>query len=1019
MTRVVLLFAVLMMTAGSIYAGAVPPEDLQDLRWRLLGPLRAGWSTCAEGVPDEPDTFYFGGADGGVWRTTDAGLTWNPISDSAPFSSVETLAIAPGTHRTIYVGSGQITARYDVMDGTGIFKTEDDGRTWTSLGLADSRHIGRILVDPRDPKTVLVAAMGHVFGPNPERGVFRSEDGGATWKKTLFVDENTGAVDLALDPAAPDVVYAAMWQFRLFPWLSYFMPDAGSHSGIWKSTDAGRTWSPTSRKGLPDGALSRIGLAVAAGTKGMRVYASVKAARDEASGFFRSDDGGDSWQLMNNDSALASTYFGRVTSDPQMTDVVYVTGVAVRRSKDGGKTFDIPKGTPGGDDYHFLWINSRHPDHMVLASDQGTAVSVNGGKTWSPWYNQATGQFYRLAADNRFPYWVYSGQQDSGTVRVATRSNYGQLTFRDWQSVGGDERDNEIPDPDNPDIVYGSGLGGYASRWDANTGRVTNISPWPASSYGQRPTSVKYRYGWITPMALSPRPSHALYQGAQVLFRSLDKGQSWEVISPDLTGADQNAKDCESNNVPINRATTCGYGVIHAIAPSPAVDGLIWVGADNGRLQLTRDDGKTWTNVTPPAVSDWSKIASIDASPTDPATAYVAVDRRRMDDPKPYLYRTHDYGQTWTLITGGIPENSTANVVRQDPARAGLLYAGTRTGVFVSFDDGAQWQPLQLNLPRTGVNDLLAHDRDLIAATQGRALWVLDDVTPLRRIDAATIGKTVLLAPPAPAYRLSPNENRDTPLPPEVPATPNPPIGAVIDYFLSSAPSAPVVLEILDDRGVVVRKFQSDDKPVRTNAEHEFADLWLQPLPVLPARIGHNRFVWDLLCERPQSPKYEYSIAAVPGEDTPALPQGMPVLPGAYTVRLTVEGTSLSQPLEVRLDPRSKSTPQDLQAQFTFYGDVIRALAANAEKYQKATAQDAELAKISNAATTSKNGKEILAAKEKRKLLARVTGAVDALFALAVSLEKADGPPTAPQRALYAESIAFLATAKYPANTRR
>lgn len=993
--------------AGVVLAESFPPQTLQDLRWRLLGPLRGGWSTCAEGVPDEPDTFYFGAADGGVWRTSDAGLAWTSLADSAPFSSVETLAIAPGNPRTIYVGSGQVTTRYDVMDGTGVYKTEDEGKTWISLGLADSSHIGRILIDPRDPKVILVAALGHLFGSNPERGVFRSADGGTTWEKVLFVNEDTGAVDLASDPATPDILYAALWQVRLHPWQSYFMTDDGPGSGIWKSTDGGKTWSQASRKGLPDGRLSRIGLAVAPGTNGQRVYASVRAAIDP--GFYRSDDGGASWQLANSDDALASTYFGRVTPDPTNPDKVYVVGVAVRRSQDGAKTFDVFKGSPGGDDYHFLWINPVHPDHMIVASDQGSAVTVNGGKTWSPWYNQATGQFYHLAADGRFPYWVYSGQQDSGTVGVATRSDYGQLTFRDWHPVGGDERDFDIPDPEDPNIVYGSGLGGRLSKWDANNGRVTNISPWPFSSYALRPTTVKYRYSWITPIAVS---THSIYQGAQVLFRSLDKGQSWQIISPDLSGADPNAKDCDGD-IPANRATSCGYGVIWSIAPSPVADGLIWIGTDNGRIQVTRDAGVHWQNVTPSEIADWSKIAMIDASASDATTAYVAVDRHRLDDLNPYVYRTHDYGQTWTSISNGLPAGSWVNVVRQDPHRPGLLYAGTRTGVFISFDDGDHWQPLQLNLPRTGVNDLLVHDKDLIAATQGRSLWVLDDVTPLRQMNADIAFKPVL-AQPAGAVRLSPNENRDTPLPPEIPATPNPPTGAVIDYFLNRPPAGPVALEILDEKGEVIRRFSSADKPERTDAEHEFADFWLQPLPVLPARAGHNRFVWDLLYERPKAPQYEYSIAAVPGQDTPALPQGMPALPGTYAARLTVDGRTLVQSFIVERDPRSSATAQDLQAQLAFYREVTGTLATYVDPYRKVKALDTDLEKITSGKTKSKSPKALKSAMDQRRQLSRFLAAVDALNALAVDLEKADGPPTAPQHALYEESVAFLKAARVP-----
>ncbi len=996
MKNVVQLLTILyiFVLGASILTGQ---DATPDLRWRLLGPLRAGWSTIAEGIPEQPDTFYFGAADGGVWKTPDSGLTWQALADRAPFSSVGALAIIPGNPPVIYAGSGQVQTRYDIMDGTGVYKSEDDGNTWISLGLTDTRHIGRILIDSRDPNVLLVAALGHLFGPNKERGVFRSEDGGRNWKSVLFVDENTGAVDLASDPAFPNIVYAAMWQVRLYPWQSYFKPEVGPGSGIWRSSDGGKTWSQTSRKGLPDVPLSRIGLAVARNTNGNRVYASVFATK--GTGLYRSDDGGASWQLMKADDALASTYMNRVTADPKNADVLYVMGRSVQRSEDGGKTFTMIKGAPGGDDYHFMWINPKLPDHMILASDQGTTISVNNGKTWSTWYNQATGQFYRLGADNRFPYWIYSAQQDSGTVGIASRSDYGQLTFRDWHPVGGDERDFDLPDPDDPDIIYGSGLGGRLSKWNARNGRVSNVSPWPYSSYAKQPTTVKYRYTWITPIAISPHSPHALYQGAQVLFRSLDKGQSWEIISSDLSGADSNATNCEGD-MTIDRATACGYGVIFSIAPSPREKDQIWIGTDNGRILLTRDDGKKWTNVTPEAISDWSKIASIDASPTDPATAYVAVDRHRLDDRHPYIYRTRDYGKTWTAIAGGIPEDSWVNVARQDPVKAGLLYAGTRTGVFASFDDGAHWKPWQLNLPRTGVNDLLIHDRDLIAATQGRALWIFDDVTPLRNGDPTVAVQTTMLAPPAPAIRLSQNENRDTPLPPEVPTTANPPAGAVIDYFLP-ATATPVVLEILDSKGELIRKFRSDDKPERPKATRYFSELWQQKLSVLPAHAGHNRFVWDMRYTRPKSPEYEYSIAAVPGQDTPALPQGMLVVPDRYTLRLIDGDKTITQTLIVERDPRSTAIVADMQAQLAFYREVSKTLADVSDKYDAAKVLDLKLEAI--IAEKARKQKEIEDAQSKRKEISKFVDAVDALIALATDLEGADGPPTTPQRNLYAE----------------
>ena len=945
----------------------------QDLSWRLLGPLRAGWSTCAVGVPDEPNVFYFGGADGGAWKTTDAGTTWQPISDKAPFSSVGALAIAPGNPRQIYAGSGQVHARYDIMDGSGVYVTNDEGRTWRPLGLKGTRHIGSILVDPRDSNVLLVGALGHVFGAHPERGVFRSDDGGLTWNRVLFVNETTGAVDLARDPARPDVVYAALWELNLKPWLSYFQPEIGKSSGIWKSTDAGKTWIETSRNGLP-AMMGRIGLGVASGTDGQRVYAAIDASNG---GLYRTDNGGASWQQMSTDTSLAGSYMNRITTDPKNADVLYIMGQSLRRSVDGGKTISIIKGSPGGDDYHFYWINPENPNYSILASDQGTTITVNGGKSWTPWYNQATGQFYRLAADNRFPYRVYAGQQDNGSVSITTRSDYGQITFRDWHPVGADERDHNIPDPQDPNIVFGSGLGGKLSRWDARTGRVANVSPWPVSSYAARPHTVKYRYSWITPIAISRLAPFAIYQGAQVLFRSTNKGRSWDIISQDLTGQDPNAKNCEGD-VPISRATECGYGTIYSIGSSPITNGLVWIGTDNGRVMLTRDDGKTWSNVTPQGVTDWSRIVSVEPSAHDPATAYIAANRERLDDHRPYAYRTHDYGKTWTSITAGMRDDSAVNVVRHDPERAGLLFAGMRQGVLVSFDEGNNWESLQLNLPTSGINDLLVHQKDLVAATQGRALWILDDITPLRHMPANNPAPA--LVPPAPAIRVSQNENRDTPLPPEFPTTPNPTTGVTIDYFL--AKDSFTKLEILNASGEVIRTFQSNDSPRRPSSTRYFSEFWLHPPVMLPAHMGHNRFVWDLRHTRPTAPEYEYSIGAVPGRDTPLLPQGIQVLPGQYTARLTVDGATFSQPIVVLPDPRVDYNREDLESQVNFYNEVAGKLADVTRTRQSLMKNDPQL--------ESEEG-------------TRITEIVSALTSLLEDLEGSDGPPTAKQRALLKE----------------
>ncbi|MFI4970067.1 MAG: WD40/YVTN/BNR-like repeat-containing protein, partial [Lysobacterales bacterium] len=643
-------------------AQAVPDAQLAGLEWRLLGPFRGGWGTMATGIPDQPDTFYFGAAGGGVWKTNDAGATWQSRSDGLDAAPIGAIAIAPSNPNVIYAGSGHPEPRYDIAAGDGLYKSTDGGAHWSHAGLAATRHIGAILVDAKNPDTVLVGALGHIFGPNPERGVFRSIDGGRSWTRTLFVDDSTGVVDLAADPAQPNLVFAAAWTARNWPWLSYFTPIVGAGSAIYKSADGGVTWQRLGGEGWPAGELGRIGLGVThLGNGATRIYASIDSA--DHGGLYRSDDGGGHWQRVNDAKAVSTWYESRLTVAPDDPDTLYTVGQSIHKSSDAGKTFTIIKGAPGGDDYHHLWINPKNPQRMITASDQGTVVSVDGGRHWSDWYNQPTGQFYHLAADNRFPYWIYSGQQDSGTVGIASRSDYGAISFRDWHPVGGDERDYDLPDPDDANIVYGSGLGGRISRWDSRTGEVQNVSPWPVSSYGARGTEVKYRYTWFTPIAFSAQAPYALYSGSQVLFRSLDKGRHWDVISPDLTGKRDDAQHCDGD-VPVGHASVCGYGVIFSIAPSPHANDEIWIGTDNGRVQLTRDGGRSWNDVTPKSVSDWAKISSLDVSALDAGTAYAAVDNHRQDDFRPRILRTHDYGRTWSAITNGLPDGHFVSVVR-------------------------------------------------------------------------------------------------------------------------------------------------------------------------------------------------------------------------------------------------------------------------------------------------------------------------------------------------------------------
>jgi photosystem II stability/assembly factor-like uncharacterized protein len=946
------------------------------MQWRLVGPFRGGWSTMAVGVPSEPNTFYFGGADGGIWKTQDAGLTWKPQFQHGDSLSIGALAVAPSNPNILYIGTGQPEqSRYDTVDGAGVFRSDDSGKTWRLLGLSDTRHIGRIWVDPRDADVVVVAALGHIFGPNEERGVFRSEDGGKHWKKVLFVDDNTGAIDLAADPAQPDVMFAATWQGREWPWFAYYIPQQGPGSGIWKSLDGGKTWNKLTGNGLPDGSLGRIGLAVAPGTADQRVYALIESADDKQTALYRSDDGGSSWKSMGH-SKLVSGYFDRIAVDPKNPDLLYVMNRSVARSEDGGKTFSWFKGAPGGDDYHFMWINPDDDSHMVVASDQGTSVSIDGGKSWSSWYDQPTGQFYHVTTDNRFPYHIYSGQQDSGTVEEESASDYGELTFRDWNSVGGDERSYVFPDNGDPNIVYVGGLGGHISRFDKRTGQVQNISAWPITGYGRRPTTVKYRYNWFYPVVADPHKAHTLYLGAQYVFKSEDEGMHWKIISPDLTGADKNspdAKGCDGNNLALAQAKACGYGVIFSIAPSLKDAKVIWTGADDGVVELTRDGGKHWDDVTPKDMPPYGRVNQVEASPTDPATAYVAVDIHRQDIFKPYAFRTHDYGKTWTPIGEGLPASEFIYVVRQDLQNPRLLYAGTNRGVYVSFDDGDAWQPLQANLPAVRVRDLALHGDDLIAATHGRALWVLDDVTPLRQAADAALDKGAILFKPAVAVRVRRNENKDTPLPPEEPAGENPPEGAIIDYWLAPDMKGPVTLTIHDSKGQLVRQYASDAPAANLNTDLYFNSTWLAPSESLPAATGGHRFVWDLRYPRPPALNYEYSIAAVYDHGGALLPQGPMVLPGHYTVTLTAGGARMSAPLDVVMDPRvpAKTAEDILPKQLKFAHEIGAAMGQSYVAH-------AELAKLRD---------------DIAKLPPQLTGAADAGLAHSVAAldAKAEG----------------------------
>ena len=1003
MSTATLRIAVAVTLSAFLAAAAPAAPDLRplpDAGWRLVGPFRAGWATAVAGIEGDATTFYFGAAGGGVWKSTDAGRTWLGLMQDERASAIGALAVAPSDPRVLYAGTGQPDARYDIMAGEGVYRSADGGGSWTRVGLERTRHIGAILVHPRDANRVLVAALGHVFGSDAQRGVFLTRDGGQHWQPVLQTPDSVGAVDLAWDPLRPEVVFAATWQVRMHPWLDYFMPQGGRGSGVWRSDDGGEHWRRLAG-GLPTGRVGRIGLGVARGSGGRIVYACIQAypptgvasrrsaaggaGSSDGSGFYRSDDGGTSWHIVNPDGSLGSSYFGHVIVSPANDSLVYVMGRSIRVSRDGGRHFEVLRGSPGGDDYHALWIDPSEPKRMITGSDQGAVVTVNGGLTWSSWYNQPTGQFYHLAADDRFPYHIYSGQQDNGTVEIASRGAYGVIEERDWHPVGGDERDYMVPKPGDPRTVFGSGLGGTISRFDEETRQSADISAWPLNSYGQDPATVRYRYTWITPLVVSPLPPHAMYLGAQVLFRSLDDGQSWDTVSPDLSGKREGAGPCKDPS--LEQARACGYGVVFSIAPSARDTAVVWVGTDDGLVKRTSDGGAHWTDVTPPGTPGWGIVSSIDLSPLDERTVYVAIDTHRLDRFSPIAYVTHDAGRTWRSIAAGLPQDEFVGVVRCDRRQPGLLYAGTDRSLYVSFDDGAHWQSLARGFPTTWVRDLLPHHDDLIAATQGRGIWVLDDVSPLRAIAAGATREPVVLVPPASAVRLRTSENRDTPPPPETPLGQNPPTGAVLDYWLASAPRGAVSLTITDANGALVRRFRSDDPPESLRTDVYFEKVWLRPPGRLAATAGMHRFVWDLRYPRPAARSFRNSIAGVLGGGTPAQPLGPFVLPGTYTVTLELDGRKSARPLNVSLDPRISVPAEGLAEQLQLSRDIDSSLVRVWRAHDEIERAQKEAADALTPAL--RDSLTVLASRGGASL----SGAADALTDIAIGVQSADTPP--------------------------
>jgi photosystem II stability/assembly factor-like uncharacterized protein len=984
----------------------VPDSTYQELHWRMIGPFRGGRTRAATGVPSQPNVFYVGQVNGGVWKSDDYGRTWNPIFDHESTQSIGAIAVAPSDPNIVYVGSGEGLHRPDLSVGNGIYKSTDAGKTWAHLGLADGQQIPALAVDPRDPNRVFAAVLGHPYGSSEERGIYRSTDGGQTWQRVIAKDENTGGSDVEIDPSNPDVVYASMWEAREGPWEDGNEVN-GTGGGLFKSTDGGSTWHPLTI-GLPKD-LSQIYVAIAP-SDSRRLYATLAQASGKL-GVYRSDDAGETWSQITTDPRPSGRIGGGDLSipkvDPKNPDLLYVVSTVTMRSSDGGKTWSGFRGAPGGDDYQNLWINPNNGNIILIVSDQGAIVTVNAGASWSSWYNQPTAQLYHAIATNTFPYRVCAGQQESGSVCISTRGNDGAITFREWHPVGVIEYGYVAPDPLDPDLIYGGGRT-EVSKFHWSTGEVQNVTPIPLRN-------PKYRTDRTEPLMFSPVDPHILYFASNVLFKTTNGGNSWQTISPDLTREKPEMPASVGALIPKNAEKT--RGVIYALAPSFKAVNTLWAGTDDGLIWITRDAGKNWTDITPKELTAWSKVTQISASHFNEESAYASVSRFRINDTHPYIYRTHDGGKTWKLITAGLPDFGPVDTVREDPVRKGLLFAGTENAVWVSFDDGDHWQSLQLNLPHTSMRDLWIHEDDLIVATHGRSFWLLDDIAPLRETSAALANSAHLFAP-APAYRIQRDTNTDTPLPPDEPVAANPPDGAILDYYLPAA-AATVTLEILDAQSHVVRKFSSADKPDVTEEDLQkqlIPMYWLRKFQQLSTGAGMHRWVWDLHYPSPTATGHEFPIAAIP-HDTPRYPLGPTVLPGSYTVRLTVDGKTSTAPLTVKMDPRVKTPALGLQKKFKAETSLATTLSATSqalqqgasihEQIEKLTAQENSPAKDAmkafekklNALLGSAGG--FFAPPSQEVTIARVNGQAGTLYQ---QVWQADAEPTAAQ----VEALAML-----------
>ncbi|MBK9484506.1 MAG: glycoside hydrolase [Chitinophagaceae bacterium] len=892
-----IFIAALLLQSFNSFAQNFDASYFNAMQWRCIGPHRGGRTVGAVGVPSQPHVFYIGVNNGGVWKTTDFGRTWKPIFDDQPTGSIGDIVVSPSNPNTIYVGSGEGLQRPDLSVGDGIYKSTDGGKTWINTGLKEAQQIGGLAIDPKNENRVFAAALGHPYGPNEERGVYRTTDGGKTWERVLYKDENTGAIQVTIDPNNSNIIYADMWAGRQGPWENGAWN--GKESGLFKSTDGGTTWKKLTT-GLPttEQGLGRIGFCIAPSNSN-RLYATVDAGK--YGGIYRSDDAGESWQMANPDERLwgRGSDFAEVKADPKNADIVYSADVVTWKSIDGGKTWSAFRGAPGGDDYHRIWINPDNSNIMLIASDQGAVITVNGGETFSSWYNQPTAQFYHVSTDNDFPYNVYSGQQESGSVGIASRGNDGQITYREWHPVAAEEYGYVVADPLNPNLVYG----GKITRYDKRNGQSQNISP-------EAVRSGKYRFLRTAPVLFNPIDKKTLYFAGNVLFKTIDGGNKWDVISPDLSRESWDIPAAVGIYTKEEMKKMPRRGVIYTVAPSYVDINTIWCGTDDGLIHVTKDGGKTWTNVTPPAITSWSKVSLMDASHTNANTAYAAVNRIRCDDQRPHIYRTMDGGKTWKEIVNGLP-NDPINVVKEDPVRKGLLFAGSERAVYVSFDDGANWQSLRLNMPATSIRDLVIKDDDLVIGTHGRSFWILDDITPLRQMYNQLLNQPAILFKPQNTYRVRWSMYPDTPVPPDEPAGQNPPDGAIINYYLASN-AANVQLDILDSKGNQIHKYTSTDT-MYTIPPNNVPPYWIRPQQILSAKSGAHRFMWDMHYQ-PLNVPPSYPISATPMNTAPD-PTSPWVMPGTYTARLTVDGKIYDQSFTVKMDPRVKTSAKDLQLQ--------------------------------------------------------------------------------------------------------